>query len=357
MPPSQTIPPASIRALERGLRARLSGEVRFDAGSRALYATDASNYRQVPIGVVLPRTLEDVIETIRLCREHEVPVLPRGAGTSLAGQCCNVAVIIDMSRYLRTLVALDPDRRTARVQPGLVLDDLQRAAAPYGLMYGPDPATHGWCTFGGMIGNESCGVHSVVAGLTSDNVEELDILTADGHRFRVGRIDEAEAGAAAREPGRHGEIYAALRRLRDEHADEIRRRFPRVPRRVSGYNLDALLPERGFDLARALVGSEGTCVTVLEATIRLIDAPRARALLVLGYRDVFAAADAVMDVLAARPIGLEGLDDVLIENMNKKGLHPRERALLPDARAWLLVEFGAETARAAEELPAASRRN
>src|SRR5688572_4079500 len=339
---------AAIHALEQQLASRLEGEVDFSAAARALYAADASNYRQTPIGVAFPRSQEDVVEAVRACREHGVAILPRGAGTSLAGQCCNVALVMDMSRHLRNVLSVDPDRKIARVQPGVVLDDLQRAAKPHGLIYGPDPATHAWCTLGGMIGNNSCGVHSVVAGLTADVVEDLDVLTADGLQLRVGRTAAEDLDTVSREPGRRGDVYRRLRELRDRHADEIRARYPRIPRRVSGYELDALLPEHDFNVARALVGSEGTCVTVLDATVRLMEAPRARTLLVLGFRDIYAAADAVMDVLGAQPIGLEAIDEVLVGNLKKKRKLPREIKLLPDGDAWLLVEFGAGSARDAE---------
>ena len=333
-----------LQALEQQLTSRLEGEVDFSAGARALYATDASNYRQTPVGVVLPRTIDDVVETVRACRDHAIPILPRGGGTSLAGQCCNAAVVIDMSRHLRRVLHVDSDRKTARVEPGLVLDDLQRAVAPYGLMYGPDPSTHAWCTLGGMIGNNACGVHSIVGGLTADAVESLDVLTSDGVRLTVGRTSPESLDALCRTPGRRGQIYTSLRELRDRYADEIRARFPRIPRRVSGYELDALLPERGFDVARALVGTEGTCVTVLEATVRLIESPRSRVLLVLGFPDIYGAADAVMDVMDAGPIGLEAVDDVLVANLRKKSKLPRELELLPAGQAWLLVEFGAPSA-------------
>jgi FAD/FMN-containing dehydrogenase/Fe-S oxidoreductase len=342
------IPTAAVRALEHTLRQRLAGDVDFGTAARALYATDASNYRQVPIGVVRPRTTEDVVEIVRLCSVYGVRLLPRGAGTSLAGQCCNVALVMDMSRHLGSVLAIDPERKTARVQPGVVLDNLQRAARPFGLMYGPDPSTHAWCTLGGMIGNNSCGVHSVAAGLTADVVEELDVLTTDGLRLRVGATAPDDLDRIAREPGRRGDVYKRLRALRDQHADEIRTRYPRIPRRVSGYELDALLPEHDFNVARALVGSEGTCVTVLEATVRLMEVPRARALLVLGFSDIFTAADEVMKVLEARPIGLEALDDVLVGNLRRKAKLPQEIRLLPDGKAWLLVEFGADTANSAE---------
>jgi FAD/FMN-containing dehydrogenase/Fe-S oxidoreductase len=343
-PPSRPPPPSqSDRAAARlaaELAAAVRGEVRFDAGSRALYSTDGSNYRQVPIGVVVPRDAADVVATLAACRRHGAPVLARGGGTSLAGQCCNVAVVLDCSKYMHRLVELDPGRGRARVEPGIVLDTLRHAAERHHLTYGPDPATHDRCTLGGMIGNNSCGVHALMAGKTVDNVEALEVLTYDGLRLTVGPTSEEELGAIVGQGGRRGEIYAGLRSLRDRFGDLIRRRYPDIPRRVSGYNLDQLLPENGFHVARALVGSEGTCVTVLEATVRLVPSPPFRTLSVLGYPDVYAAADQVPEILEWRPIGLEGLDDRLIGAMRSKGLHPASVALLPPGGGWLLVEFG-----------------
>src|SRR4051794_9947003 len=237
-------------ALAADLRAAIAGEVRFDAGSRALYATDASNYRQVPIGVVVPRTEEDVINTIATCRRHGAPVLARGGGTSLAGQCCNVAVVLDFSKYLHRILHLDPDRRRARVQPGLVLDTLRDAAERHHLTFGPDPSTHNHCTLGGMMGNNSCGVHSVMAGKTADNVRALEIATYDGLRLTVGATGEEELSRLVAAGGRVGEIYRRLDSLRHRYGDLIRARYPKLPRRVSGYNLDNLLPENGFNVTR-----------------------------------------------------------------------------------------------------------
>ncbi len=329
--------------LEAALRERVRGEVRFDAGSRALYATDASNYRQAPIGVVLPLDTEDAIQAVAVCREHGAPILARGGGTSLAGQCCNAAVVLDFPKYMNRVLALDPERKTARVQPGVVLDDLRDAAERHHLTFGSDPATHNRCTLGGMIGNNSCGVHSVMAGKTSDNVIELEILTYDGERMRVGATSEEELARIIAEGGRRGEIYTALRDLRNRYADQIRQRFPRIPRRVSGFNLEALLPEAGFQVARALVGSENTCVTVLEATVQLVASPPARTLLVLGYPDAFVAADHVPEILRYAPTGLEGFDDRLVEAVRDKGEHAAGLKLLPQGGGWLMVEFGGES--------------
>jgi len=331
------------QALAAELSRRVSGEVRFDAGSRALYATDASNYRQVPIGVVLPRSVEDVVETVATCRRYGAPFLSRGGGTSLAGQCTNVAVVTDFSKHMNRVLEIDSVGRTARVEPGTVLDDLRDQAERHGLTFGPDPASHNRCTLGGMIGNNSCGVHSVMAGKTVDNVLALDVLTYDGLRLTVGPTAEEELARIVQGGGRRGEIYARLKALRDRDADLIRQRFPQIPRRVSGYNLDQLLPENGFDVARALVGSEGTCVTVLSALLRLVPSPPVRTLLVLGYTDAYAAADHVLEVLAHDPIGLEGMDEVLVEAIRRRGLLPKSLDLLPPGRGWLLVEFGGAT--------------
>ena len=331
------------RALEGELRRRIRGEVRFDDGSRALYATDGSNYRQVPIGVVVPRTAQDVVEAVAAAREVGAPITMRGGGTSLAGQCCNVAVVIDCSKYLDRIVELDVARRRARVQPGLVLDGLRSEAEKRGLTFAPDPSTHSHCTLGGMIGNNSCGVHSVMGGSTSDNVEELEVVLYDGTRLTVGATPEADLERIVAGGGRRGEIYRRLRDLRDRYAGQIRARFPDIPRRVSGYDLTQLLPEKGFHLARALVGTEGTCATILEATVRLLPSPRCRSLLVLGYPDVYRAADHIPEVMEAGPIGCEGLDEVLVADMKRMKIHPRDTRLLPDGKGWLLVEFGGDT--------------
>jgi FAD/FMN-containing dehydrogenase len=348
--PTRPIQAASVdaEALAAELLKRVKGEVRFDDGSRALYAADASNYRQVPIGVVLPRDEEDVVETVEAARRFGAPVLGRGGGTSLCGQCCNVAVVLDFSKYMRGIRDLDPENRRARVEPGCVLDFLRGAAEEHHLTFGPDPSTHNHCTLGGMIGNNSCGVHSVMAGKTDDNVLELDVLLYDGTRMRMGQHGEDEVEAIIRGGGRRGEVYARLRAFRDKYADLIRAKFPDIPRRVSGYNLPWLLPEKGFDVAKALVGSEGTLVLVLEATVRLVWSPPARSLLVLGYPDVYHAGDHIPEVLEARPVGLEGMDDRLVQDMKAMHIHPDTLTLLPPGRGCLLVEFGAETKQEAD---------
>jgi len=338
---------ADAAALERALKSEIRGEVRFDRGSRALYATDGSNYRQIPIGLVVPRDSDDVIAAMAVCRRYGAPVLPRGAGTSLAGQCCNVAVVLDFTKYMNRILELDPVQRFARVQPGVVLDSLRHAAEGHRLTFGPDPSTHSRCTLGGMIGNNSCGTHSLLAGKTVDNVEELHILLYDGTSLVVGANTIDQIGS---DGGRRDQIHSRLTALRDQYADRIRERFPRIPRRVSGYNLDELLPENGFHVARALVGSEGTCAIVLEAKLKLITSPQHRSLIGLGYSDAFAAADHVPEILEFRPIGLEGFEGSMIDGLRRKGAPHLD--LVPDGRGYLLVEFGFDTAEQASQAAA-----
>jgi FAD/FMN-containing dehydrogenase/Fe-S oxidoreductase len=332
-----------MKDLQAALAAAVKGEVRFDAGARAAYASDASNYRQVPIGVVLPRTAADLEGALAACRAHGAPILARGGGTSLCGQSVNVAVVFDFSKYMDRVLAIDPAARAALVEPGVVCDSLRGAAEAHGLTFGPDPATHSRCTLGGMIGNNSCGAHSVMAGKTVENIEALEVLTYDGARFWCGPTDDAECRRIAALGNRQSAIYAALKALADRYADRIRAGFPKIKRRVSGYNLDQLLPENGFHVARALVGSEGTCALTLQAKARLVESPRHRLLLVRGFADICAAGDAVPEVLAAGPIACEGLDERIVGGLRERRLRLEDLGLLPEGRAWLMIEFGADT--------------
>jgi len=228
-----------VRELERELKEKVRGEVRFDEGYRAAYSTDSSNYRQAPLGVVVPLDVEDVVSAMSACRRHGAPVSPAGCRTSLAGQMTNEVVIIDASRNLREVLEVDPEKRIARVQPGVIRDHLAKPLeTEYGLSFPPDTSTHAFATFGGMIGNNACGAHSVMSGRISDNVEDMEILLYDGTRMRVGSTGEEELERIIAEGGRKGEIYARLKELRDRYADFIRERYPDIPRRVSGYNLD-----------------------------------------------------------------------------------------------------------------------
>jgi FAD/FMN-containing dehydrogenase/Fe-S oxidoreductase len=344
--PKQTLPePSTIAELQRELEASVQGEVRFDAGSRAMYSVDSSNYRQVPIGVVVPRSIEDVINTVAASRKFHVPLLSRGGGTSLAGQCCNTAVVMDWSKYLGQILNIDPVRKQATVRPGCVLDSLRNAVGKYGLTFGPDPATHDHCTLGGMLGNNSCGMHAQMAGSVASNTEALEVLLYDGTRMNLGWTTDEEMQANAKQGGRVGEIYRSLLALRDKYQDEIRQRYPNIPRRISGYNLDQLIPdEHGrINLARAVVGSEGTLVTILSATLRLVHNPPFQTLVVLGYPDVYQAGDHIPEILESKPMGLEGIDYFLIENMKKKGLHVNDLSSLPDGKGWLMVQLPGDT--------------
>jgi len=369
VPPKSSLadPLGLAEALRAQVRGGFTGDVRFDNSSRALYATDGSNYRQVPIGVVLPRDADDVLAAISVCRDFGAPLLCRGGGTSLAGQCCNVAVVLDFTKYMGKILEIDPERRIARVQPGVVLDHLRDAAEKHHLTFAPDPASHDRCTIGGMIGNNSCGVHSVMAGKTDDNIEALDIVTYDGTRMRIGQNFIQAAGAKTAHVGadafvrpggpevsgrnavdRAAQINAALKQIADQYGDLIREKFPNIPRRVSGYNLNYLLPENGFHVARALVGSEGTCATILEATCRLVESPPQRVLLVIAYPDIYQCADHIPEILEYKPIGLEGFDDLLVYYERTKGINQEGLALLPEGGGWLMVEFGAESLPGAE---------
>jgi FAD/FMN-containing dehydrogenase/Fe-S oxidoreductase len=328
--------------LEADLAARVDGEVRFDAGTRGAYSTDGSNFRQVPIGVVLPRTVEAAAEAVDVCREHGVPLLSRGGGTSLAGQCTNTAVVIDWSKYCNRLVEVDPSARTCTVEPGIVLDVLNDQLKEHGLRFGPEPATHMNCTIGGMIGNNSCGATAQRTGKVVDNIAALEVLLYDGTRFWCGPTSDDDYQTIERRGDQRARIYRRLRALKDTYAGQIKERYPGIPRRVSGYNLDSLLPEHGFDIAGLLVGSESTLVTVLRAKLKLVPVLNHRSLVVLGYPDVAKAADAVPHILGQphQPIALEGLDRKLLNDEHIKHMNPRALAELPDGSAFLMVQFG-----------------
>ena len=345
-----------VAALEAELRRNLEGEVRFDAGTKAMYAVDASNYRQIPIGVVVPRSTEDVVQTVTACRKFGAPLLSRGGGTSLAGQSCNVAVVMDWSKYMHGVLEINLRERWARVLPGAVCDELRDRALKESnnlLTWGPDPATHNHCCFGGMIGNNSCGAHAQMSGKTDNNIEELEVLLYDGTRMTVGWMTDLELEERIRKGGREGDVYRYLKSLRARYADLIREKYPPIPRRVSGYNLDQLIPGKDgrFNIARSLVGSEGTLVTVLEAKCKLVDAKAQRVILMLGYSDVYEAADHVTDIDPFGPTALEGIDSRLYENIEKKGgPHRRFLNMLPEGKGWLMAEFGADRHEDALEL-------
>jgi FAD/FMN-containing dehydrogenase/Fe-S oxidoreductase len=341
-----------VEDLERDLRAAVDGEVRFDAGTLGAYSTDASNYRQVPIGVVVPRTPDAAAAAVRVCARYHAPVLSRGGGTSLAGECTNTAVVIDWSKYCHEIEHVDLDARSAIVQPGVVLDVLNAHLEPHGLRFGPEPSTHPNCTLGGMLGNNSCGATAQRYGKTGDNIRRLEVITQDGERFWIGRANddrfpELSWDAVMAEGGRRAEIYRQLKDLADEYADRIRKGFPDIPRRVSGFALDALLPENGFDVAKAVVGSESTCLTILRADLQLAPTPTSTALVLLGFRDVPASGYAVTSILPYDPFRLEGVDKQLADLERTRHMHAQSLTELPEGNAWLFVELDADDADAA----------
>ncbi|MFZ1175460.1 MAG: FAD-binding and (Fe-S)-binding domain-containing protein [Mycobacterium sp.] len=335
--------PTLFEAVAAELRDRVDGEIRFDPGSRATYSTDASNYRQVPIGVVVPRTPDAAADAISVCRHHDLPVLSRGGGTSLAGQCCNAAVVIDWSKYCTRIESVDTEAGVAVVQPGIKLDVLNDQLHSSGWMVGPKPSTHVSCTIGGMIGNNSCGSSAQAYGKMVDSVRRLEVLTYDGVRMWVEQTDDDEFARIVAEGGRRAEIYRGLKSLAERYGDDIRAAYPQIPRRVSGYNLDSLLPENNFDVAKALVGSESTLVTVLRAEVTLVRVPEASALAVLGFEDIFSAADAVPAILEHQPAALEGLDHRLVELEHSRRLAEKALRQLPDGRAWLMVQLDGDS--------------
>jgi FAD/FMN-containing dehydrogenase/Fe-S oxidoreductase len=342
-----------VAGLGRALtRAVTAGEVHFDAAHLAMYANDGSNFHQVPLGVVIPKTLDEIVLTHRICAEFKAPICNRGGGTSLSGETVNYAVVIDSSKYLTGAGPVDAERKLVTCQPGIINEQLNLHTGKQNLVFGPDPSSHSRCTIGGNLGNNSCGVHSVQSQLygpgprTSDCTEALEVCTYDGERFWVGVNEEEHLDQIIAAGGRKGAIYATLRDLRDRYADAIRKGFQdpqTLPRRVSGYNLDELLPENGFNVARALVGTESTCVTVLQATLKLTPALLERTTVVVGYLSVGDAGDAVPRIFEYfKPIGLEGVDEILINDQTQLGMDVEDIEELPEGKAWLMVQFGAD---------------
>ena len=342
--------------LHEALRREVRGDVKFDNGSRALYATDGSNYRQVPIGVVLPRDADDVLTAISICREFGAPLLCRGGGTSLAGQCCNVAVVLDFSKYMGNILEIDPERRTARVQPGVVLDSLRNAAEKHHLTFAPDPASHDRCTIGGMIGNNSCGVHSVMAGKTDENIEALEVVTYDGLRLELSSAGLRPAVARATSPRtpddsrtsvRVDQIHTALKQIAETYATQIREISQHPPPSLW---LQPQLPSPRKRLPRS--PRPGRLRRHLCHRSRSHLPPRrkpsATCTRLIAYPDIYQCADAVPEILTHKPIGLEGFDDLMVHYERVKGMNTDGLALLPEGNGWLMVEFGADSIPGAE---------
>ncbi|MFC6719244.1 FAD-binding and (Fe-S)-binding domain-containing protein [Natrialbaceae archaeon GCM10025810] len=334
-------------ALVRDLRERVEGDVRFDTYTRQLYATDASAYAVTPIGVVFPESTDDVAATVAYCAEREIPVLPRGGGTSLAGQAVNEAVVLGFTRYMDDVVSIDSDERRARVQPGAVLADLNADLAPHGLKFAPDPASGNRSAIGGAIGNNSTGSHSLVYGKTDAYVEACEVVLADGTVETLGETPLEEVRERADPEGTILErVSAEVVRIVDEEADAVRGRFPDLKRNVSGYNLDALVEEAetgAVNLARLLAGSEGTLAVVTEAEVSLEPAPETKAVSLLFYGSVLEAVTDVQYVLEHEPAAVELIDDVLLGLARGTTEFEEAASLVPDgAEAGLLVEFYAE---------------
>jgi FAD/FMN-containing dehydrogenase/Fe-S oxidoreductase len=335
-----------VRAVAEALRTVVRGPVEDSTLRRAEYSTDASNYRVVPAVVVFPRDDDDILATIDVGRQTGVPLTMRGGGTSVAGNAVGAGIVLDTSRYLSRVLAIDPEARTASVEPGVVLDDLQVAAARHGLRFGPDPSTHARCTVGGMIGNNACGPHAVAFGRTADNVLALNVVDGTGRQFTAG-----SDGRGSTRSGNGVSSIPGLPELVSRCLGVFRTELGRFSRQVSGYSLEHLLPERGGDLAKALTGTEGTCAVVLNATLRLVVPPPATALAVLGYPDMATAADAVPGLLERAPLAVEGIDARLVDVVRR---HKGTQAVpdLPRGGGWLFIEVGGSTA---EEAHAAAR--
>jgi FAD/FMN-containing dehydrogenase/Fe-S oxidoreductase len=330
--------------LAQELRQRVSGEVRFDPFSRVLYSTDASIYQMEPVGVVIPRSVEDVLGVMEVARDNRVPVLPRTGGTSLAGQTVNHAIVIDFSKYLNQLLEVNQEEHWARVQPGIVLDQLNRQLAPYGLQYAPDPTTASRACVGGGIGNNTCGAHSVIYGKTLDHVKELDVVLSDASQAHFRQLEAPELEAKLSGAGLESDIYRGIGRIAREHLAEITARYPKIMRRVSGYNLDEFLNNGPLNLSRMVVGSEGTLCVVTEAKINLVSRPVMTALSVLHFSDIFQASEATREVLKHNVSVIEIMDKMLLDRCRESLGQAQNLSFIEgDPGALLLVEFYGES--------------
>ena len=299
--------------LAEELRKRVSGEVRFDPFSRVLYSTDASIYQMEPVGVVIPRSVEDVLAVIEIARDNRVPVLPRAGGTGLAGQSVNHAIVMDFSKYLNQVVEVNQEEQWVRVQPGIVLDQLNRYLAPYNLQYAPDPTTSNRACVGGGIGNNTCGAHSVIYGKTLDHIKEVDVVLSDAAQAHFQSLEPHELEAKLNGEGLESDIYRGVLQIARENLAEIEARYPKIMRRVSGYNLDSFLGEEPVNLAKMVVGSEGTLCVVTEAKVNLVPRPTMTSLSVLHFADIFEASEATKEVLKHGPSSVEVLDKMVLD--------------------------------------------
>ena len=330
--------------IESALKSRVSGEVKFDPFTRVLYSTDASIYQMEPVGVVIPRNVEDVLAVIQVANETGVPVLPRAGGTSLAGQTVNHAIVTDFSKYLNQIIEVNKEEQWARVQPGIVLDDLNRQLIPYGLMYAPDPTTSSRACVGGGVGNNTCGAHSVIYGKTLDHIKELDVILSDGTQTHFQTLDARELEAKLNGVGLESDIYRGVRRLAQENVAEISARYPNIMRRVSGYNLDQFLVDDNFNMTKMIVGSEGTLCVVTEVKINLVPRPTMTALSVVHFEDIFGASEAVQHILEHGPSSIEIMDNNVLERSRASANLGSNMAFVEgNPGAILVVEFYGET--------------
>ncbi|MGH7468850.1 MAG: FAD-linked oxidase C-terminal domain-containing protein, partial [Longimicrobiales bacterium] len=338
--------PQTASDLESALRRALTGEVRFDAYTRHLYSTDASMYAIEPIGVVFPRHADDVVAAVEIAARYDAPILPRGAGTGLCGQTIGNAVVLDFSRFMHEIVALDAESRTARVQPGVVQDDLNRAAAAHGLFFAPDTSTSNRATLGGMVGNNSCGARSARYGMTIDHVQALDVVLCDGSRVHMAPLPDHEIEPRARGDSLEASLYREIPRLIAAHEQVIRTGFPPHWRRSGGYRLERLLPECGpFDLSRLVIGSEGTLAVVVEATVGLVPKPGAVVGLAGHFDSVDAALAAVDDALEVDAAAIELVDKLILDLARRSPIHAHRAATLTgDPGALLWLEFYGDSA-------------
>ena len=331
-------------ALEAELRRRVQGEVRFDAYSKAMYSTDASIYRMDPVGVVIPRNADDIAAIVEICYRSGTAVLPRGGGTGLAGQTVNHAVVMDFSKYMHGVVEVNAAERWVRAQPGITLDELNHHLRPHRLHFPPDPTTSNRATVGGAIGNNSCGSHSVLYGKTSDHVKEVSVVLSDGTSTILGPVTGKMLEAKLREDSLEGRIYSDTRRIAGEQRDEIERRFPKIMRRVSGYNLDMMLGADDVNMAGMIVGSEGTLATVTEAKLNLEPLPSMKAVAVLHFRSLIEAMEGTLATLEHGPSAVELVDSMLLQRTRESPSFSRRMTFVEgEPEALLLVEFYGES--------------
>ena len=339
-----TIPESDTQALVEELRRQVEGEVRFDKMTRVLYSTDASIYQIEPIGVIIPRTAEDVIAVIETANRHGVPVLPRGGGTSLAGQAVGHAIVIDFSKYMRDVIEVNADEGWVRTQPGIILDELNHYLAPHGMLFAPDPSTSNRGNVGGALGNNSCGAHSIVWGKTVDTVLELAVVLSNGDTATFGPLDGEQLEVKIRREGLEGEIYRKLLAIGGANRDEILARYPKIQRRVGGYNLDEFVSGGDFDMARFVVGSEGTLVAITEARLRIVPRPLKRALAVLHFGDLLESMEATVATLEMDPAAVELIGSMIIRQARSNLEYSRSVDFIEgDPDALLAVEFVGES--------------